>query len=163
MNGVKDMLENRFGPVPAPSDPEGYSLWLCGSSPIKENREKLRLLASTDTVERFKTALRGFEALAVSRGSRLRQNAARVDGSGHGDDPGPEESEKEGEDEEEDEEEEDDGDDMDAEDFDNDDDDDDEGDDVDGDGDGDGTSVDMTGSDQGAAGAAGGSVAARRG
>jgi hypothetical protein len=133
MNGVKDMLENRFGPVPAPSDPEGYSLWLCGSSPIKENREKLRLLASTDTVERFKTALRGFEALAVSRGNRerARQNAnaarARAEGSGHsghGDDPHEDEdSEKEEEEEDEnDGEEEGGGEDMDAEDYDDDDD-----------------------------------------
>lgn len=70
MSGVKDMIENRFGPAPAPSDPEGYSLWLCGSSPIKENREKLRLLASTDTVERLSAALRGFEVLAAGRANR---------------------------------------------------------------------------------------------
>ena len=64
-NGSLRALEERYGPAPPSSTgplgqgAEAYSLWMAALCPLSD-REKARLLKTTDTAERLRTAVACF-------------------------------------------------------------------------------------------------------
>lgn len=62
-------IDFSMGEPPRAEDPEALSLWMCMLIPMS-TRDKMRMLTSTDTVDRLETVLRMFSTSGMARSAR---------------------------------------------------------------------------------------------